>query len=128
MNTKKADLDVCKICLKKQKDLFHPTNVWHIKTLDMAFESSIDIGKWEDAIDYGQQLLPEFRKYNGDLSALLGLLYMKIGKIQLLQDRLKDALQNLKEAEQILKITHSQEHSLYRTQLIPLLMQASSFS
>lgn len=122
-----AYLDVCKICLKRQANLFHPLNLWHVKTLDMAFESAIDIGKWDEALTYGKQLIPGFKKYNGDLNPLLGLLYMKIGKIQLYQEQMtNDAVNTLKNAANILKITHGDKHSLFKDQLIPLLMEASA--
>lgn len=55
------DLDVCKVLLKKQQDVLHPLNVWHIKTLDAAFEAAIDVGKWPEALEYGKKLLPGFR-------------------------------------------------------------------
>lgn len=48
---------------------------------------------------------------------------MKLGKIFLYQNRIKESTINLKEAAKILKITHGENHSLYKEQLIPLLMQ-----
>lgn len=121
-----AYLDVCKICLKKQQQILHPLNIWRTKTLDMAFESAIDIGKWDEALFYGESLIPEFTKYNGRTNPLLGLLYMKIGKIQLYVNKMEEAKTSLMKAEQILKISHGNSHSLYREQLIPLLIQCKS--
>jgi hypothetical protein len=56
-----TDLDVCRIVLKKQSDLFHPLNLLRAKTLDAAFESAIELGQWEDAVVYGKILLPAFQ-------------------------------------------------------------------
>lgn len=56
-----VDLDVCTVMLKKQRNVFHPTNVWHIKTLDMAFESAINVGKLDLALDYGNVLVNGLR-------------------------------------------------------------------
>lgn len=116
-------MDVCKICLKKQEKLFHPFNIWHTKILDMAFESCINIEKWDKALGFGERLIPGFRKYNGDLNPLLGILYMKVGKINLYLDNITNASKWLREAESILKITHGESHSLYKEQLIPILRQ-----
>lgn len=121
-----TDLDVCKLLLKEQQNVLHALNVWHLKTLDHAFESAINVGKWDEAIDYGNELLPGFTKYCGKQNPLLGLIYMKLGKILLHRNQQKEALHNLIKARDIIKISHGEEHSLYRTHLIPLLMDAST--
>jgi [histone H3]-lysine4/36 N-trimethyltransferase SMYD len=65
------------------------------------------------------------RKYNGDYSALLGVMCVKLGKLQLYMNRQRDALEMFKEASKILKVTHGEYHSLYKEDLVPLMMQAS---
>lgn len=50
---------------------------------------------------------------------------MKLGKILLHRNQRKEAIHNLSKANDIIKITHGQDHSLYQTHLIPLLMDAS---
>lgn len=67
-------------------------------------------------------------KYNGDMNPLLGLLHMKVGKLQLFKNLPKEALHNLNCASDILKITHGEESNLYRKELVPLLIQAASES
>ena len=64
-------------------------------------------------------------KYNGDFNPLLGLLHMKVGKIQLFINQPKEALHNLNKASDIIKITHGEDHNLYRNELVPLLIQAA---
>lgn len=59
---------------------------------------------------------------------MLGLLHMKVGKIQLFKNYPKDALHNLNKASDILKVTHGEEHNLYRNELVPLLIQAAQES
>lgn len=66
------------------------------------------------------------RKYNGDFNPLLGLLHMKVGKIQLFNGDLKEALHNLNKSSDILKVTHGEEHNLYKKELVPLLIQAAA--
>ncbi|XP_015041837.1 histone-lysine N-methyltransferase SMYD3 isoform X1 [Drosophila pseudoobscura] len=117
-------LDVCKVCLDKQAGLMHPLNVWHVKTLDAAFEAAIEVGKWEEALDYGQQLLPGFQMYHGQWNPLVGLLHMKLGKIQLFERHHKEASHHLEEAQRILSVTHGRDHRLLVEQLYPLIFQA----
>ncbi|PSN32785.1 hypothetical protein C0J52_25743 [Blattella germanica] len=52
-----AYLDVCKVCLKKQQGLFHPLDLLHVKVLDLAFESSIEMNQWDQAFEYGMELI-----------------------------------------------------------------------
>lgn len=49
------------MCLKKQNGYVHPLNLLQVKTLDLAFESSIQLGIWEDAEEYGTRLIPGFK-------------------------------------------------------------------
>lgn len=69
-----------------------------------------------------------YRKYHGSFNPLLGLLYMKIGKILMHCEQDKEALHNLKKAADIIQITHGHQHSLYQTQLLPLLAQCQAFN
>ncbi|XP_055638073.1 histone-lysine N-methyltransferase SMYD3 [Toxorhynchites rutilus septentrionalis] len=121
-----AYLDVCQLCLQKQQNILHYYNVWYLKTLDLTFESAINMDKWEEAIGYGLRLIEGFKKYNGSFHPLYGLLLLKIAKIQLYMKHVKQALANLNSSEKILRVTHGEEHDLYKKQLVPLLCQAAS--
>lgn len=55
-----ADLDVCRVMLEKQRGCLHALNVWHVKTLDLAFESDINVGKFDEALEFGNELVPGF--------------------------------------------------------------------
>ncbi|XP_062546577.1 histone-lysine N-methyltransferase SMYD3-like [Armigeres subalbatus] len=121
-----AYLDICQLCLRKQENILHYYNAWYLKTLDHAFEGAISMEKWEDAINYGLRLKDGFKKYNGPFHPLYGLLLLKVGKIQLLRKLVKEALQSINDSEKILRVTHGEEHELYKHQLIPLLCQAAS--
>lgn len=65
------------------------------------------------------------RFYYGERHPLLGLLHLKYGKILLYKMDLREALNQLKLSEKILKITHGDRHPLYKEQLLPLLRQAT---
>jgi SET and MYND domain-containing protein len=56
-----SDLDVCKVCLKKQQGLFHHLDLLHVKVLDLAFESSIEMGQWIQAAEFGQELVAGYQ-------------------------------------------------------------------
>ncbi|GJQ73890.1 putative MYND finger protein [Trypoxylus dichotomus] len=89
-----TDLDVCKICLEKSQGILYKLNIQHVKLLDSSFECSIDLEQWNDAKNFGTQLLEGYLFYYNDLSPLLGLLYMKLSKIHLLFNEEKEAKKN----------------------------------
>lgn len=66
------------------------------------------------------------RKYNGDFNPTLGLLHMKVGKLQLWKNDPTSALPNLNKASDILKVSYGEDHKLYRNELVPLLIQAAN--
>ena len=68
------------------------------------------------------------RKYYGDFNPLLGLLYMKLGKIELYYNQIKEAKHNLILSESIIKITHGNDSNLYKNELLPLLIEATTLS
>lgn len=55
------DLDICSVLIHKQTGFLHQMNIYRLKTLDLAFESAIDVGKWDEALRYGNELIPGFR-------------------------------------------------------------------
>ncbi|XP_021205341.2 uncharacterized protein LOC101741215 [Bombyx mori] len=119
-----AYVDVCNYCLDRHEGVLHPLNVMHAQTLDHAFEAHVQMQLWEKACVYAERLIPCFRFYHGDKNPLLGLLYLKYGKILLYKMDLEKAVAQLKLAEKIIKTTHGESHPLYREQLVPLLQQA----
>lgn len=50
---------------------------------------------------------------------------MKVGKIQLFKGDAVEALHNLNNASDVLKVTHGVDSKLYREELVPLLIQAA---
>jgi hypothetical protein len=64
------------------------------------------------------------RKYYREYHPLLGIHYLKLGKINLYLNKFAEALDMLKNAERVIRVTHGERHTLYRDQLVPLLCQA----
>ncbi|XP_022125928.2 histone-lysine N-methyltransferase SMYD3 isoform X2 [Pieris rapae] len=122
--TSMAYVEVCKCCIQKQNGVLHPLNIFYAQILEQSFEAFINVQLWQKACVYAEALLPCFRFYYGPLHPLLGLLHLRYGKILLYKLDLKKALQQLKSAEKILKITHGETHPFYKEQLLPLLHQA----
>lgn len=61
-------------------------------------------------------------KYNGISNPLVGLLHMKIGKILLLNELCKDAINHFKKAQAIIHTTHGKQSTLH-AELDALMLQ-----
>uniref|UniRef100_A0A182PMG0 MYND-type domain-containing protein n=1 Tax=Anopheles epiroticus TaxID=199890 RepID=A0A182PMG0_9DIPT len=120
-----AYLDVSRLCLQKQERVLHRYNVHHIKTLDNAMESALNMEKWTEATGYGLRLLDGFRQYYSPYHPMLGLTYLKVGKLQLYQCQFAEALHNLQQAGKIVRVTHGEQDDLYKRVLVPLLCDAA---
>ncbi|XP_074028951.1 SET and MYND domain containing, class 3 isoform X3 [Leptinotarsa decemlineata] len=118
-------LDVCEVCLRKQEGVLYKYNVKHVKMLDLVFDSSIEFGKFDEALKYGLELIIGLYEYYGKMHPMTGLLHLKLAKLLLYQDERKQALDHLRKAKEILEITHGLKSSLFKEHLIPLLTQAS---
>ncbi|XP_071442942.1 histone-lysine N-methyltransferase SMYD3 isoform X2 [Hetaerina americana] len=125
-----AYLDVCQVLLRKQEStLFHPLNILHVKTLDLAFDSAIQMQCWEDVLIFGRKLLPGYRQYLGACHPLLGILCLKIVKVALLVGSPNEEIKALiKEAANVLFVTHGTHHPLVKEELQPLLYEVSNCS
>ncbi|KAK2707118.1 histone-lysine N-methyltransferase SMYD3-like isoform X2 [Artemia franciscana] len=117
-------LDACRLCLIKQGGLFHSLNILRSKILDAAFESCIDLSLWDDAPIYGEELVISFREYYGQNHPLLGMLLAKLGKIKFNEGKDVEAAVFLKEALEILSLTHK-EHKDFFSQVKELSYHAS---
>ncbi|VVC44586.1 Zinc finger, MYND-type [Cinara cedri] len=112
-------LDVCKICLEKQNGIFHPNNINRIKILDLAFESAIKMEQWKESLKYGILLIEGYKVYYGECHPSLGILYMKLFKLCSVVENSESAVKYLKNGMSILKVTHGEENSLYKNEVIP---------
>lgn len=55
-----VDLDVSKICAKKQRGILHRFNVQHVRTLETATTAAVNLKYWEDAESYAKELEPGY--------------------------------------------------------------------
>lgn len=120
-----SDNDLCELILKKHAGVVHPINVYHVKVLDLALESAIQLQKWPAARRYAELLLPGLRKYNGPFSPLVAVCLMKLGKMLLLLDEFQAAVKYLRDAQEIMRYTHGSAN-LSRTPLRALLAEAEA--
>lgn len=111
-----TDLDVCKLCLTKQEDLFHDLCLIRSKVLDAAFDSAVQLQLWESAIQYGLPLIHAYKLWYGNEHPLTAILLLKIFKIMLLVSPNDDsaALKYYQEAAKIIELTHGKGSMFYQ--------------
>ncbi|XP_061847077.1 histone-lysine N-methyltransferase SMYD3 isoform X3 [Colius striatus] len=105
-------LSRCKSLLSSNTDRLPDTNIYQLELLDCAMDACINLELWEEALYYGNRTLGPYRLYYPGFHPLRALQLMRVGKLQYSQDMFPQALETLKQAYNIMKVTHGTDHSL----------------
>ncbi|XP_025958444.2 histone-lysine N-methyltransferase SMYD3 isoform X1 [Dromaius novaehollandiae] len=102
----------CQNLLSSNAGRLPDTNIYQLKMLDCAMDACINLGSWEKALNYGSRTLGPYRLYYPGFHPLRAVQLMRVGKLQYSQDMFPQALETLKQAYNIMKVTHGADHSL----------------
>ncbi|XP_038617029.1 histone-lysine N-methyltransferase SMYD3 isoform X1 [Tachyglossus aculeatus] len=105
-------LATCQALINNHKDRIPDRNIYQLKMLDCAMDACINLSLWEDALLYGRRTLDPYRLYYPGFHPIKAIQVMKIGKLLQHQGMFREALETLKEAFDLLKVTHGRGHSL----------------
>ncbi|XP_076579113.1 histone-lysine N-methyltransferase SMYD3 [Chaetodon auriga] len=87
-------------------------NLYKLRMTDMALDASIHLEHWEEAVGYGEKTLPVYRQYYPDPHPVHGVQLMRVGKLQHYLEHIEDALDTFRQAYQIIKLTHGDDHPM----------------
>ncbi|XP_043916583.1 histone-lysine N-methyltransferase SMYD3 [Protopterus annectens] len=104
-------LAVCRTMIKRSDGALPDANIYKMKLLDYAMDASINICKWDEALQYGCRTLEPYKLYCG-CHPVRAVQLMKLGKLLMYQGMLCKASDMLIEAFEVMKVTHGREHSL----------------
>lgn len=107
-----ALLESCRHLLSTVGGDMPEENLYKLRMTDMAVDASIQLGHWEEAVGYGEKTLPAYRQYYPDPHPVHGVQLMRVGKLQHYLERIKDAFDTFRQAYEIMKLTHGNDHSL----------------
>ncbi|XP_074024280.1 histone-lysine N-methyltransferase SMYD3 isoform X3 [Numenius arquata] len=102
----------CQNLLSSNMGRLPDTNIYQLKMLDCAMDACINLESWEEALYYGSRTLGPYRLYYPGFHPLRAVQLMRVGKLQYSQDMFPQALETLKQAYNIMKVTHGADHSL----------------
>ncbi|XP_068532491.1 histone-lysine N-methyltransferase SMYD3 isoform X5 [Anas acuta] len=105
----------CQSLLSGDTGRLPDTNIYKLKMLDCAMDACINLEAWEQALCYGNRTLGPYRLYYPGFHPLRAVQLMRVGKLQYSQDMFPQALETLKEAYNIMKVTHGTDHRLMQT-------------
>ncbi|CAM5143813.1 unnamed protein product [Natator depressus] len=105
-------LATCQALLNNNADRLPDTNIYLLKMLDCAMDACINLRRWGEALLYGKRTLKPYRLYYSSFHPLRAVQLMRVGKLQHTQDMFPQALETLKQAYNIMKVTHGADHSL----------------
>ncbi|XP_075453191.1 histone-lysine N-methyltransferase SMYD3 isoform X2 [Ascaphus truei] len=113
-------LDLCKTLMNNNSSRLPDKNIHQLKMLDCAMDACISLGLWEEALHFGTRTLEPYSMYYSSYHPVRAVQVMKVGKLQHHQAMFPEAMQTLKQAFDIMKVTHGRDHSLVQD-LIELL-------
>ncbi|XP_074945459.1 histone-lysine N-methyltransferase SMYD3 isoform X4 [Phalacrocorax aristotelis] len=102
----------CQNLLSSNMGRLPDTNIYQLKMLDCAMDACINLESWQEALYYGSRTLGPYRLYYPGFHPLRAVQLMRVGKLQYSQDMFPQALETLKQAYNIMKVTHGTDHSL----------------
>ncbi|XP_077375999.1 histone-lysine N-methyltransferase SMYD3 isoform X1 [Festucalex cinctus] len=95
-------------------------NLYKLRLTDMALDSAVHLGHWEEATRHGERTLPIYRRYYPDPHPVHGVQLMRVAKLQHHLERIQDALDTFKQAFEILATTHGIDHPLVADLLVKM--------
>ncbi|KAM7027189.1 histone-lysine N-methyltransferase SMYD3 [Passerculus sandwichensis] len=104
----------CQNLLRSHKGHLPDTNIYQLKMLDCVMDACINLESWEEALYYGSRTLEPYRLYYPGFHPLRAVQLMRVGKLQYSQGMVPQALETLKQAYNIMKVTHGTDHSLMK--------------
>lgn len=105
-------LAMCQTVIDNNQDVLPDRNIYLLRMLDCAMDACIHLSRWEEAVHYGTRTLQPYRLYYAGFHPVRAVQLMRVGKLQSHQEMLREALETLKQAFEIMKVTHGGEHSL----------------
>ena len=110
---------------KQAQKYLSQTHVYMVRLYDVCYDANIMLSQWKSALEYVEKSLKGYRLLLHRLHPNLAIQLFRIGKLRLFLDDFKGAIEILKETQEILILTHGNEHDLYYT-LEKLLYEAQS--
>ncbi|KAK8746922.1 hypothetical protein OTU49_016900, partial [Cherax quadricarinatus] len=110
MSEEDPNVEECLEMIERQGSIFHPFNVWRVRTLDFAFNVAVFNGFWSRALAYGEENLEGMRYCYGSDHPTFCLFLFKLGKAKIYFKEFREGLRLLEEAEPQLKIALGPDH------------------
>ncbi|XP_036398732.1 histone-lysine N-methyltransferase SMYD3 [Megalops cyprinoides] len=105
-------LKECQDLAGRCRDRVSDRNVYLLRVLDMALDACVNLGQWERALEYSARTLEPYRLYYPDPHPARAVQLARVGKLQHYLGRLAEARDTFKQAYDVIKVTHGNEHAL----------------
>ncbi|XP_041418692.1 histone-lysine N-methyltransferase SMYD3 isoform X2 [Xenopus laevis] len=108
-NKAEEALNLCKTLMNRY--YLPDKNIHQLKVLDCAMDACINLGLWEEALQFGLQTLEPYSLYYSNYHPVRAVQLMKVGKLQNYQGLFTEATKTLMQAFDIMKVTHGRDHN-----------------
>jgi len=98
--------------LKRAKTYLSPVNLSVVHACEVSMDGCLEREEWKQALMFSKMLETAYKVYLTEYHPSLGIHYFKQGKLQFLQDDVRDGVESLQKANKILTATHGAQHTL----------------
>lgn len=109
--------------LGEMEDIFSHRDILYLQTCHYAHTVCMAGQRWQAAVQYGETVLPWFKKYYGPQAGVVAGLLARLGEAQAEQGDQDKAEEYLKEAAQLFRVVPGEKHPYYQEDFLPLYMK-----
>uniref|UniRef100_T1IUE8 SET domain-containing protein n=1 Tax=Strigamia maritima TaxID=126957 RepID=T1IUE8_STRMM len=105
--------EIAKRCIKQSKTTFHLFNILYARIVEKVCQTSRFFSEWETAIEHGKQLLVSYRYHYGKYHPILARELFNLATVYFNCANCIDSQIVLREALDVISVTHSKHHPFY---------------
>ncbi|MBN3296415.1 SMYD3 methyltransferase, partial [Amia calva] len=105
-------LALCKNVIHNHGDVLPDSNIHLVKMLDSATDACVNLARWDGALHYSTRTLWAYGMYYPQFHPARAVQLVRVGKLQLYLEKFREALVTLKQAYDVMKVTHGAAHPL----------------
>ncbi|XP_053499661.1 N-lysine methyltransferase SMYD2-B isoform X2 [Ictalurus furcatus] len=103
-------LEICELSMDKMGSMFEDSNVYMLHMMYQAMGVCMYMEDYDGAVSYGEKVIKPFRQLYPAYSLNVASMYLKLGRLYTVLDRLSAGSAALKKALAIMEVVHGKDH------------------
>ncbi|KAK2846155.1 hypothetical protein Q7C36_011009 [Tachysurus vachellii] len=103
-------LEMCELSMDKMSSTFEESNVYVLHMMYQAMGVCMYMEDYDGAVNYGEKVIKPFRQLYPAYSLNIASMYLKLGRLYMVLDRISAGTNALKKALSIMEVVHGKDH------------------